>query len=180
MHKIKIKNMRCDNNKYITFKKYIIEDFKYKDYEGKVSLGIIKQLKPIYANRNGEKILINSENDVWLQIGLNNLPYWLTGLYNNEKQLIEFYFDIIKDSDLSLENPIYSDMYLDLVYTKNREFIILDADELEKAYEEKLITENEYKKAKEDLHKLIEFIKENSDELVEICDKKVNELYKKI
>ena len=180
MHKVKIKNMRCDNNNYISFKKYIIEDFKYRDYEGKISLGIIKQLKPIIANRNGKKILINSEDDVWLQIGLKNLPYWLTGLYNKERQLIEFYFDIIKDSNLELENPIYYDMYLDLVYTKNKELIVLDAEELDKAFEEKLITEEEYNKAKTDLEKLIRFINDNSDELFEICQNKVNELYKKL
>ena len=178
MHNIKIKNMKCENSSIIAFKKYAMQDFTYKTFKGKSSLGVIKQIKPIYGNRNGKQVSLNDEDCLWLQIGFEELPYWLTGLYNKDKKLIEFYFDITKNNNMKLENPIFYDMYLDVVYTANKEIILLDKDEFEEAFQDKIITEEEYSKAKQSCQELIQFLKENGDEVIKVCNIEVDKLYK--
>ena len=175
--KIKVKNMQCLNNTIIKFKKYACKDFEFETFRGKSSLGVIDPIKPAYANRSGKKVLLNKENSLWLQIGFKDLRYWLTGLYDENKNLIEFYFDITKKKTIDIENPTYEDLFLDLVYTKDKEFYILDEDELKQAQEENIITKDEYEKVINDCKLLKEYIENNSDILFKVCKKEVEELF---
>ena len=86
---------------------------------------------------------------------------------NDKKEIVEYYFDIIKESGITEENvPYYKDLYLDVTIQKNGDINILDEDELEQALKEEKITNEEYNLAIEEKNKLLEEIKNNTNKLL--------------
>lgn len=92
---------------------------------------------------------------------------------NDKKEVVEYYFDIIKESGLTEDKiPYYLDLYLDVTIQRNGEVNILDEEELEKAYQENEISEEDYHLAKKEKEKLLKELKENRNELLRINYKK--------
>ena len=81
-----------------------------------------------------------------LEIIPKNDNYALRVFLNDKKEVIEYYFDIIKESGIDKEYkvPYFIDLYLDITLFKGQ-IGILDEEELETARIEKDITEEEYK-----------------------------------
>ena len=64
---------------------------------------------------------------------------------NDKKEIVEYYFDIIKESGLTEDKiPYFIDLYLDIIVRKNGEVDVIDEDELEMAYKKKEISKTDY------------------------------------
>lgn len=89
---------------------------------------------------------------------------------DESKNLIEYYFDIIKESGLDEETkiPYFLDLYLDITVLSNGETHVIDEDELEKAYELGDITKEEYDLVLKEKDKLLTEIKNNTNKLMHI------------
>lgn len=88
---------------------------------------------------------------------------------DEKKEVVEYYFDIIKESGITEEKiPYFLDLYLDVTIQKNGEINVIDEDEFEKAYEEKELSEEDYILAKEEKEKLLKEIKEKNNYLLKI------------
>lgn len=70
---------------------------------------------------------------------------------NKQKELVEYYFDIIKESGIDEESkiPYFMDLYIDFTMLPNQEIHILDEEELELAYQSNEIDKEDYLLAKE-------------------------------
>ena len=104
-----------------------------------------------------------------LEIIPKNDNYALRVFLNDKKEVIEYYFDIIKESGIDKEYkvPYFIDLYLDITLFKGQ-IGILDEEELETARIEKDITEEEYKLVLKTKEKLINEIKTNTNKLMNI------------
>ena len=125
--------------------------------------------------KNG--ITIVEKGYTWLQIALKETHYWLTAMYNQADELVQIYFDIT--NGCSFEDPInptFEDMFLDLVLLPDGTFRILDQDELEEALSAGLITRIQYETAKDDLEKLVCYLRDHSKDVIEYCNTMVLEL----
>lgn len=104
-----------------------------------------------------------------LEIIPKNDNYALRVFLNDKKEVIEYYFDIIKESGIDKEYkvPYFIDLYLDITLFKGQ-IGILDEEELETARIEKDITEGEYKLVLKTKERLINEIETNTNKLMNI------------
>jgi len=141
---------------------------------------IKKAAKPWFVPRaNGEECNLD-DNYKWLQLYGVESNAVVTAIFDDKDNFVESYFDICSNMYTEEEVPYAEDLYLDVVQTKEGDFIILDEDELEGAKDTGDITEEEYRIAKRVCERIIDkYGKENN--LIEIekyclkeCLKKIN------
>lgn len=98
---------------------------------------------------------------------------------DEKKNIIEYYFDISKGNGLKDKVPYYDDLYLDVIYSPERDHYVRydDMDELEEALEEEKITKEEYDRALEVGDKLTKEIKDKTNFFINIDFPKLIEKY---
>ena len=90
--------------------------------------------------------------------------YLIRAFFNDKKELLEYYIDIIKSSgmDEKSELPYYLDLFVDLVVTGEK-IEVWDEDELKDAYNSSLITKEDYELTKSTTESLINEIKNKTN-----------------
>ena len=94
-------------------------------------------------------------------------------MFDNNKNLIEWYFDVSKQIGIENGIPYEDDLYLDYVIMPDKKEIILDEDELLNAVEIGDITEED----KELAYKVVEQLKTKYYDNFESLKELTNELY---
>ena len=153
-------------------KKYISETFlrDAKEYDLKMFVRkdyflCIKQIKkiekPFYLK---DDLCLIDNNYYIIEILYPNKHYTIRIFLNDRKEEILNYYDIIDKikMDTRIMIPYYEDLYLDVI-VKDDNIYVLDEDELEKAFNEKYITADQYKLAKNAVDSLILEIKQNKN-----------------
>ena len=100
--------------------------------------------------------------------------YALRIFFDDKKQVVEYYFDVIKSCGIDSESkiPYFYDLYLDVVMTPNSEPYVVDENELEEALKNKDITKEEYDLAYKVKDKIIEEIKNGTNKLLNMDHQK--------
>ena len=113
------------------------ENIEHKNLKGIASLISVKKVKePGIKIYNNNKIKIVDDGFFWLQIGFENKNYWITAMYNEKKEIVQYYIDITEKNVINdYENSCFYDIFLDIVLLPDGEIFLLDEDELKKAYE---------------------------------------------
>ena len=93
---------------------------------------------------------------------------------NEKKEIVEYYFDIIKESGIEEETniPYFMDLYLDITLLPNGEIHVLDEKELEEAYKTGDITKQDYQLVLQMKEKLLQELKEKNNFLLQLDYKK--------
>lgn len=96
--------------------------------------------------------------------------YALRIFIDSNKNIVEYYFDIIKESGIDEEYkvPYFIDLYLDIAVLYTGRIDILDEDEFIEAYEKKDITKEEYEIVLKTKEKLLKEIKKDTNKLMKI------------
>lgn len=168
---IKKKDMQKTAWRRCLEKEYYSREFSYHNYEGIISLMILKKItEPLVIHYDFGDALIADNNYKQIQIALKNQNFWLTAMFDDKDELVELYFDVTNGNYFEdLTNPYFYDLFLDVVVTKEKEIFIVDEDELEEALKDNTITEEEYHKAKCTASKLYAYLKDNKDEVIASC-----------
>lgn len=176
--------------KYINRKKWSrVLDSKFgfcklneKNITGVAGLLFIKQVKEPLIKKYKEdlELKIVDNNYYWLQIGIENSNYWITAMYDDKKNLIQYYIDITDRNIIKNSDSYFIDLFLDVVITINEEGIILDEDELETALKQNVINKKQYEGAYLKAKEILENIQQKKKELDTICNKYFDILIKKI
>ncbi len=133
----------------------------------------IKILKPdLLANG----LCIKDNNYKWLVFYDYNSRIKLTAIYNQNNEIVEWYFDIARTIGKENNIPYEDDLYLDVVLRPNGEIILLDEDELKDAYERKEMTKEEYDETYKIANELINRIKGNQVRVKHFTDKYLNKM----
>lgn len=105
-----------------------------------------------------------------IEIIPKNENYALRVFLDDKKNVVEYYFDIIKESgiDKKYKVPYFMDLYLDIKVLYTKEYTILDEDELNDALKTNDITEEDYNLIIKTKDKLIEEITTNSNKLMNL------------
>ncbi len=121
---------------------------------------------------NGLKVIDNGY--YILEILPKTENYAIRVYFDNNKNILEYYIDITNGCGIEEESkiPYYDDLYLDITIT-NGQIKVLDQDELENAFSNKLIDINTYNKAIKTKDKLLEEIKNNCNKYLIMDMKKL-------
>ena len=122
-----------------------------------------------------EKFIINSGLCVMddgyyiFEVVPKNYNYAMRLFLNEKKEPLEYYFDICKNNriDTISKVPCYDDLYLDITYLDGK-INILDENELLEAYENGDIVRDDFELVYNMRDKLLEELKNNSNELMNI------------
>lgn len=184
---IRKKLMSKDDWKRIKKKEYIFNEIKLPDIEifknsidKKSIISIIKFIditEPFKREFYNKDIILVDIGYYWLQIAIENENFWITAIFDSNKELLQIYIDITKENVLKNNGKSYClDLFLDIVIMNN-DIFVLDEDELENARKEKNITESEYLLVLDIKYKLLNYL--NNKENINILKKYlINELNK--
>lgn len=125
---------------------------------------------------NGKCIMDN--NYKWLEFYDYNSKVKLTAIYDENNEIIEWYFDIAREIGKEKDAPYEDDLYLDVVVTPEGEIILLDEEELKNALNRMEITEKEYKDTYKEANQLMDRLSNKKEDLQEFTDKYLNDMLK--
>lgn len=172
---IKTKYMSRSSWTRIIEREYSIIDVEKNNLKGKIGLLHMKNVRePLTKVYGNNQITIVDNGYYWLQIGLENKNYWITAMYDNNEKLIQYYIDITKENHVNNDNPCFDDLFIDVVILSNTENFQLDLDELKQAFDEKVITKEEYDLAINQANYILNLILNNREEFDSFCYKYFN------
>lgn len=125
---------------------------------------------------NGKCIMDN--NYKWLEFYDYNSKVKLTAIYDENNEIIEWYFDIAREIGKEKDVPYEDDLYLDVVVTPTGEVILLDEEELKNALNRMEITNKEYEDTYKEANQLMDRLSNKKEELQEFTDKYLNDMLK--
>ena len=131
-----------------------------------------------YSKTTNVKIVDNGY--YWLQVALEGKKYWITAMYDQNKELIQYYIDITyKNEIFSNKEAYFYDLFLDIVYFENR-VILLDEDELSDALKLNIISKEQFNVANEVASDILNNLIINKEKLDKFCLKYLEKLEKEM
>ena len=145
-----------------------IDYFKDDNFSGDVYL--INYIKVKQKRYVGNDLCICDNNYKWLIFYNYNKRICLTTIYDNNNNIVEWYFDIARKIGKENGIPYEDDMYLDVVLNPNGKVILLDEDEFEDAYDRNEFTKQEYDDAYKVTDDLMKKLQNNQNEMKKFTD----------
>lgn len=150
-----------------------IEDDYFKGYACFIKIKDVK--KPLIVYNGTNNICIKDENYEWFEVYPDNGKYAITIMFDDNNNLIEWYFDISKKVGVENGIPFEDDLYLDMIITPTGEKIVIDENELLEAFNNGNITQEDVDSAYQTLSYLENKYVNNLEELVKftnyLCDR---------
>lgn len=112
-----------------------------------------------------------------MQIACEGQPYWLTAMFDGHDRFLQIYFDIalppcFDDPD----DPWFTDLYLDVVLTSDRQLVVMDREELDAALQTGELDGDTHAFALSACEKLLRWLEEHKAELVDYVTRIYQEL----
>lgn len=141
-------------------------------FKGYVAFVKIKDVQnPLIVN-DGEKDVCIKDNDYkWIEVYPDNEHYAVTIMFDNNDNLIEWYFDIAKEIGIENNIPYEDDLYVDIVITPNGRKEILDEEELMDALNNNEITQKDVELVYETVKLIEDKFVNNFSYLTDLTDK---------
>ena len=144
----------------------IVENDEFQGYV--TLLKFDEVLQPLWSKFTAEPICLVENGSYMLQHYPFNGGYALTTFISPNKEIMQWYIDIVDHVGISEGIPYFDDLYLDLIVVPTGEVIEKDIDEIEDALEKGDISKEQYDKAWETFEGLKKDIHEGNFELLRI------------
>ena len=175
---MKTKNMKRTDWRRLLEKSYTVRDCAPWGYPGRESiLRIHKVSQPLWVKEGYGRICIADAGHSWVQVACHGQPYWLTAMFDREDRFLQIYFDIARPPCFDdPDDPTFEDLYLDVVLTSQMELVIMDREELDEAWRTGESDRETYDFALAACEKLLVWLEENKQELVDYITKVYHEM----
>lgn len=165
--------MRQKYADYPNWKRVLEKEYKNKYFDNEDFKGNISLLKAVKVK---EKLMVGENNLVVLDDGYKWLELYpednkniaVSVCLSDKDEILEWYFDIAKDTKLTEKGiPYIDDLYLDVIMSKDGKIKMVDEDELQEALDTNDITKEDYNLAYTVANSLIKQIDGNLDKVIE-------------
>ena len=148
--------------------KRIDEEF----FKGYVAFVKIKDVQnPLIVNDGEKDVCIKNNDYEWIEVYPDNEHYAVTIMFDNNDNLIQWYFDIAKEIGIENNIPYEDDLYVDIVITPNGRKEILDEEELMDALNKNEITQKDVELVYETVKLIEDKFVNNFSYLTDLTDK---------
>ena len=127
--------------------------------------------RPLVVSDGINEVCIKNNNYEWFEVYPDNANYAITIMFDDNANLIEWYFDIAKEVGVENNIPYEDDLYLDLVITPDGKNLLLDENELIDALNKGEISQVDVDLAYQTLNLLEDTYVNNLDNLVSLTNK---------
>lgn len=152
---------------------YKIKQIASDEFTGDVCYYHFKDVVDRIIIPNGKCIIDNEYK--WVEFYNYESKVKLTAIYNENNEIVEWYFDIARKIGKENDVPYEDDLYLDVVVTPTGEVILLDEEELKAAFDRFEVNKEDYNMANNEARKLIKKLENNKDKLEQFTNKYLNE-----
>ncbi|MDP4089247.1 MAG: DUF402 domain-containing protein [Bacillota bacterium] len=146
------------------------------DFKGHVSALQLHEVKePLVINMLGKDYCLVDKDYIWLELQPVDKHYCITTMYNPNREIVQWYFDITRQNGID-ENgiPFFDDLYLDVVVLPEGQVMLLDEDELKAALDSGEIDEEEYNMAYEEARQLMNYAAHSRNKLEALSNRYLN------
>lgn len=114
---------------------------------------------PITVDYDDSDVILTEAGYQCIMFMPKNEHYCISAYYDEKDQIIELYFDIIKEQFVDEDKvPGFKDLYLDVAVAADGYIAILDEDELNSALEENIIDKKDFELAWETCNQILDLI----------------------
>ncbi|MBE5767106.1 MAG: DUF402 domain-containing protein [Clostridiales bacterium] len=168
---IQEKDIRRSEWTRILSRSFATESFSSRDLSGEIALIRIDKTKsPLFVTTNGRQYKIVDDGFRWLQIAPKDANWWLTAMFTQDGEALQYYFDVTLENRVSSGgNSTFLDLFLDVVMLPGGECILLDKDELDEALTQSVITPEQHAFAWKTANMLLEALPRRHEELHAFC-----------
>ena len=141
-------------------------------FKGYVALVKLKDVQnPLIVNDGEKDVCIKNNDYEWIEVYPDNEHYVITIMFDNNDNLIQWYFDIAKEIGIENNIPYEDDLYVDIVITPNGRKEILDEEELMDAWNKNEITQEDVELVYETVKLIEDKFVNNFSYLTDLTDK---------
>lgn len=167
---MKIKTINRDDWHRVLEKEILTEDFRWKGMQGKISLMLIKRVsEPLSIEYETGSVKIVDAAYTWVQIAMEGQFYWITSMFDENDRLLEIYVDMTDGNITDTDDPSFADIYLDyVVHLQTDSVLELDRGELDAAFREREISEEQYRRTLSEGEKVLRYLREDRRALMDL------------
>lgn len=131
----------------------------------------INKINPPFVLHEFGEDIVHIDNGYYIvEYTPKNKLYNARVYIDNNKNIIDYYFDVSSENGLEDKIPYYDDLYLDVLYYPNQNDLVLydDMNELENALKDKKITQEQFDSAISTAEQLVTEIKNKNNDFINL------------
>jgi len=165
------KTMRREDWRRILKRAYSFDDFQSETCSGAVGLLRTDRVsEPFCRTMFGRNFTLVDDGYYWLQVAPKGEQWWLTVMFDDRLELLQYYFDITSENNVCGNGDSYFfDLYLDVVHIPGEGSVLLDEDELDEALAEGAIDAQLHAMAHREAKRILEGLQKEEARLEEFC-----------
>ena len=146
----------------ILARRFAVAHLETPGFVGAVTLLLLDQFgEPFYSQVDGQPCCVAATGYSWLQHFPMGAHYTVTTMFDQAGTVVQWYIDICRRHGVDGAGiPWFDDLYLDIVVTPAGTVQLLDADELEDAVGQGLVSPAEYTLAWREARRLLAAIEQ--------------------
>lgn len=160
-----MKRKFINKSKWIRLKKFKERTLKINEdmFNGYIYCLYAQEVNKKFIASNGENdILILDNNYIWLQLVPMDKHYIFTIVFDENKNIVQWYINITNMNGIDLDGRIfYDDMYLSIIVNPDGKITLLNENEINLALNNNLITSEQYKLAYKEARDIMDIIRSN-------------------
>ncbi len=127
---------------------------------------------PKWIKVKEEEVCILKDYYMTIQILPVGKNYVVTAWLDDKGTILQWYFDITARNFIGEDQlPYFEDLYLDVTFDLKDRMIVLDENELKEAYEQKIITPEQFALVYQELDKIVENVRQYKEALIKVSDR---------
>lgn len=177
-----MKQKRADRHDWqrILKKRFAMTYLDVYEFKGYVSLFCIDAVRePLWIEPADGRVCLVDDGYMWLQHFPENSHYTVTTVFDAQGEIARWYIDVCKRHYLDEQGMLwYEDLYLDLDVSPDGQATVLDADELDEALAQGVISGLDYELAWRELSSLLTAIEADALSVFWLCEEHKDMLLK--
>lgn len=147
-------------------------DLDEKHFRGVVALLYIDEVtEPFSVSYDGQSLCILDQGYSWLRHFPVGSQYIMTTTFSPDGQVLQWYIDLCQSHGVTEEGiPWWDDLYLDIAILPSGKLFVLDADELDEALDQGVISSKEHAAVCQEAQYLVELVREERFEILRVAE----------